>query len=121
MDILKGKDQTKARMELIRYLMSLPDSTNRSGSDYSREGGGFCLCAKGQTVKKFFGKIASLKINSGVIDYYPFNEEKYTVKSMIGITDLQWSNMEILYEDKEYTFKEIATWLQTLPGWPTVL
>lgn len=127
MDTLTNKDLRKAREELIRYLMTLPDSRYRYGSNYHKEGGGYCLCAKGQTVKKFFPATASVSLygTKGKISHYPFTERKHTVQHMLGITQEQWNEMEERYEGEiefnRHTFKQIATWLQTLEGWPTVL
>lgn len=125
--MMSDKEVQKERAGLIRYLFTLPDSIDRTSSSFSTEDdrGYHCLCAQGQVVKRFIGYKGN-KTHSGSL-HYPFDENIDMAIKSLGITKAQWNDMETRYEGggmwKEdiHTFKQIATWLQTLEGWPTVL
>lgn len=116
------KDIQKNRAALIRYFMSLPGRDKHKSSMYSYEGRFLCLCAQGQVIKKFFSSEAI--VDSVGDTKYPRERTDDALKFLDMDRDI-WVEMESRYEGrlgfKKHSFKQVAQWLQTLPGWPQII
>ena len=132
------KDIRKNREALIRYFYSLPKGGNTNKwNNYSIEGEKACLCAKGQTMKLFFGMVVHENSCSefyrthNIVNLLPEDNNSWgslpeELDQLLDITAPQWREMERIYEgrmdySKRHSFSQTADWLQTLPGWPRVL
>jgi len=110
-----SKEIRKNRVEFVRYLYSLPEPDRSKRTTTFDPLECECLCVKGHAMLKFGNK-------------YPFYKK---VLSALNMTKPQWEEMEARYEGytfkgyhrntTQFSFKQIASWLQTLPGWPRVL
>ena len=134
-----NKEITKNREALIRYFYSLPEPDGTKINMYALEGPDTCLCAKGQVMKKFYG----MKDYDGPNKRdYPKDTKKTNlpkgvyegnlcsdISESLDIDLAFWEKIESIYDghhetSKEYeerSYKAIASWLQTLPGWPRIL
>ena len=116
-----GKDIKKNRGALIRHFYSLPEPNRFSITHYFYELDGFCLCAKGQLMQKFFDEAATDKFNDLNLAYITPDE----IQEILEFSNQHWEELENRYEGrttfKKHNFAQIADWLQTLPGWPRVL
>lgn len=121
----KDKEIRKNREALIRYFLSRDEEKRDIGD-----------CAKCRALECFGFKPhdPNHKANAGYIINFAgdeFSEECKQVTELLGMTKRQWHQMESYYEGWSYlysrsdgkpkSFKDIASWLQTLPGWPQVL
>ena len=106
-----SKEIRKNRVEFIRYLYSLPDpDRSKTSTAVCNQIFDGCLCIKGHAMLKFG-------------DLYPNSAKRL---SSLAMMVSQWKEMEVIYEGwgrngTPLNFKQVANWLQTLPGWPTVL
>ena len=114
-----SKEIRKNRVEFIRYLYSLPEPDRRKNTSYQFEDDEDCLCVQGQFSKKFLGKVDDQYWDHP--DHYKRSAPIHA-KQILSMSSEQWFDMESEYEDRHRkNFKQIANWLQTLPGWPRVL
>lgn len=115
-----NKEIQKNREALIRYFYTLPEINRNITSSYIFDS---CLCAKGQTMKMFYG-IVDGEVNKE-FDYCSWKCAESEIEDLLGLPPKKWHEMEMRFEGgskyKQHKFSEIADWLQTLPGWPKVL
>ena len=126
-----NKEITKNREALIRHLYSLPEPNRKSYSNYGIEGETACLCVKGQVMKKFFGVVKgkdyscighpdTMSLNYRNRDF-DGDKVPIEIQGFLNMSGSEWRTMEVLYERGLYNYSQIASWLQTLPGWPRIL
>ena len=111
-----NKEIRKNREALIRHFYSLPEPDRNKYSSKNLENYWSFLCAKGQCVKLFIGQDSKNDPS-----YFEYHENEKTIRDLIAIEECQWREMEMLFDWHDYSFPQIADWLQTLPGWPKVL
>jgi len=107
-----NKDIRKNREALIRHLLMLNDPGVDRDGYRSLDCG---ACVKMEMDKKFGGN-GRYEYTSDLVE---------TLNPIISMSTNQMREMEARYEGlnghKIHKFKQIADWLQTLPGWPRVL
>lgn len=116
------------RLGLLKHLYGLP-VRGRGMSSYLFDGAGHCLCAKGQVAAFILGTEPCATATIKIVREYDYAHQKIDpeIQLKLDLTNSLWREMEIRYEGFDqlkygprHNFKQIADWLQTQAGWPSL-